>query len=222
MNIRALFLFCAVAFTVLSCKKNDGDLVTASKTWPINIINAGADTLNFYQNGTRLNIGSNLLPSGQYRGFDVAIGAQNFQFKKVGHSEILLSAPFTIQDSTAYTLFVAGETADRAFLLRDTIPVVDSTAKIRFVNAAPDAGNLDFTINSLPTYKSRAFKSATPFIKVPSGKVTYSVYRQGVTDPVSSGTITLSPRITYTLFTKGLVKGTGTAVLGTRILVTSN
>ncbi|MCC8424025.1 DUF4397 domain-containing protein [Mucilaginibacter sp. UR6-11] len=221
MNSRLLLLCLIIAVSgFLSCKKNSDDLPVSYNSTFIGVTNASADTLNVYQNGTRLNIGSTLLPSGQYTNLLVKAGTNNFQFKKAGSPNTLIDTKITLLDTVAYTLFVAGQSADKVFLLRDTV-ANDSTAKVRFVNASPDAGSLDFSIANGPVYKSRAFKSATPFISVSPGKVVYSIYRQGIAVPLAMGTLTLTKHTSYTLFTKGLVNGTGTALLGARILITS-
>jgi hypothetical protein len=217
-----LILFTIIVIGLTACSKNGDDLIVVNPVTPLNVINASGDTVNFYQNGTRLNIGSNLLPSGQYTGINVLVGNQNFQFKRAGTTSVVANAPLTIQALTRYTLFMAGELTERVFLLKDTLitDTLANVARLRFVNASPDAGNLDVTIASLPTYKNMAFKSATSFLGVPSGKVFYSVYRQGVTTPLASGNLTLTAHTSYTLFSKGLVSGTGTNLLGTRIVVT--
>lgn len=217
---KSLLLFITTAAFLAGCSKNGSDLIAVNPVTPLNVINASGDTVNFYQNGTRLNIGSNLLPGGQYTGISVLVGTPNFQFKKAGNPNVLVSAPLTIQALTRYTMFMAGETSDRVFLIKDTLAAVADSAKIRFVNASPDAGPLDFTISTFPTVKGMPFKSATGFYKIPKGKVFYSVYRQGITTPLASGNLTLSGSIIYTLFSKGLVSGTGTNLLGTRIVVT--
>ncbi|MES2426594.1 MAG: DUF4397 domain-containing protein [Bacteroidota bacterium] len=217
-----LILFTIIVIGLTACSKNGDDRIGVNSVTPLNVINASGDTVNFYQNGTRLNIGSNLLPSGQYTGINVLVGNQNFQFKRAGTVNVVANAPLAIQALTNYTLFMAGESTDRVFLLKDTLitDTLANVARLRFVNASPDAGNLDVTIASLPTYKNRTFGSATPFLSVPSGKVFYSVYRQGVTTPLASGNLTLTQHTSYTLFSKGLVSGTGTNLLGTRIVVT--
>jgi hypothetical protein len=221
MNIRVLFLFFSVAIMgFYSCKKTNGDVAVSNSLTYLDVINASADTLNVYQNGTRLNIGSNLLPSGQYANLIVKTGDQNYQFKRSGNPTVIADTKFNLLDTTAYTMFVAGESADKVFLLRDTI-VSDTTARIRFVNASPDAGSLDFTIASKPVFKSRAFKSATPFVSVLAGKVVYSIYRQDIGALLASGTLTLAKGASYTLFSKGLINGKGTALLGARMLITS-
>jgi hypothetical protein len=220
MKVSLSFLVLIVAVTCLvSCSKAGDDIVVPPKITTIAVINAGPDTLNVFQRGTRLNSGSNLLPGGQYGSLQVSVGTNTFQFKKVGSPNALIDAPFTIEPLTRYTMFVAGQSADKVFLLRDTLPKADTTY-VRFVNASPVDNTLDITIGNSISYKKVAFKSATMFISVPIGKVTYSIKQTGETKESAGGTLTLANKTTYTLFTKGVLNGKGTSLFGARILVT--
>lgn len=219
MNSKVILLIVFVGIAgIFSCKK-DSEKLTDTTYNAITLINAGGDTLNIYENGTRINNGSTLLPSGQYRSLQITAGTQRYQFKKAGSPNTLFETELNINNQNLFTVFVAGQSADKTFLLRDTlISDTANVAHIRYVNASPDAGNIDFTIGSLPTLKGRAFKSATSFLTVPAGQVFYSMYRQGQSTPLASGTLTVSRGVSYNLFSKGLVAGTGTNTLGARIL----
>ena len=223
MNIKAiLFFFAVVVIGLSACTKTDGDLAVTNKSTFLSVINASADTLNFYQNGTRLNNSSNLYPFGLLSNLSVTVGLQNFQFKKAGSPNALVDAPNTIKADSTYTLIFAGETTDQVFLLTDHFLIPDSTAIIRFVNASPTVGGLDVTIGSAFNYKSRAFKSATPFVKVPAGKNRLTIYKSGSTTPlITPGDLTLVGGTSYTLYTKGSLNGTGNNVFGARILIST-
>jgi hypothetical protein len=220
MKVSLSFLVFLIAATGLaSCSKVDDDIVVPPIVTTIGVINAGPDTLNVFQRGTRLNSGSNLLPGGQYTSLQVSAGTSTYQFKKVGSPNALIDTPFTIEPLTRYTMFVAGQSADKVFLLRDTLPKTDTTL-IRFVNASPIDNTLDVMIGDNINLKKVTFKSASSFIPVASGKVTLSIRQTGDTKEIAGGTLTLTNRNTYTLFTKGVLKGTGTSLFGARILVT--
>jgi hypothetical protein len=216
MKISTVLLFFAVAIISLSaCTKAADDLPVATKSTQLTVINASTDTLNFYQNGTRLNNTSNLYPFGKLSELFVLVGNQNFQFKKAGSANTLVNVAFTIQDSTKYTMFTAGQSADKVFLIRDTIQV-DTFARVRFVNATPV--NVDIAIGSGFNYKNRVFKSATSFIPLVAGKHALSIYQAGTTTLLASGTLTLTKSNSYTLYTKGALNGTGNNIFGARIL----
>ena len=224
MNIKAVILFFAVAVIGLSaCNKNANDLPIVHQKATVTIINATGDTVNFYQNGTRLNIGSNLTPLGQYLDIPINAGTSRFQFKKAGNPNAFIDAPFTVKDSTSNTMFIAGESLDKVFLFEDTfITTTDkNVAFIRFVNASPVDGTLNVAINNDTTnFTAVPFKSATDFAVVRSGKVSLAVRRGSDTTKVLSGSITLVDHASYTLFTKGVLNGTGVNAFGARILPT--
>ncbi|GAA4096651.1 DUF4397 domain-containing protein [Mucilaginibacter panaciglaebae] len=216
-KIILLILFVAIA-GVFACKK-DGEKVGSVTQNEITLINASSDTLNVYENGARINNGSTLLPSGQYRNLEIIAGNQHYQFKKAGNPNALFDIGLNFDFSSSYTLFVAGQSADKVFVLKDTVNRDTlRSAYVRYINASPDAGNIDFTIGSLPTLKSLSFKSATSFLSVPAGKVFYSMVKDG-TDTIAAGTLTFNSGVAYNLFTKGLVNGKGTNALGARVLI---
>jgi len=218
MNRSALILvFAGLVIGLLSCKKGNGDVLATVQTTNLNVVNAGADTLNFYEDGTRVNNGSNLIPDGSLGYTTVTSGAQSYQFKKAGSPNALVDVPLTLDVSRLYSIFIAGETADKVFFTRDTL-VSDTGARVRFVNASPITGTLDVTIGNTFNYKKLAFKSATGFIHVNSGKNTLTIYQSGSTTPLASGTLTLSGSTSYTLFTRGQLNGTGNSAFAARIL----
>ncbi|MES2378995.1 MAG: DUF4397 domain-containing protein [Bacteroidota bacterium] len=216
MKISAVLLFFAFAVIGLAaCSKLDDNAFVGNRSTTLTVINASTDTLNFYQNGTRLNNTSNLYPFGQLSSLAVIVGDQNFQFKKAGSPNTLVNVPFTIQDTTRYTMFFAGESTDKVFMIKDTIRI-DSLARIRFVNASPV--NVDIAIGSGFNYKNRSFKSATPFVAMAPGKIALSIYQAGTTTLLASGTLTLAGTNAYTLYTKGVLNGVGNNLFGARIL----
>lgn len=219
MKISAVLLvFAFVVIGSSACTKVPDDTFVGNLSTTLTVVNASTDTLNFYQNGTRLNNTSNLYPFGQLSNLSVIVGDQNFQFKKAGSANTLVNVPFTIKkDTIKYTMFFAGESPDKVFMITDTIRI-DALARIRFVNASPGNVNVDIAIGSGFNYKNRSFKSATPFVAMEAGKVAMSIYQSGTTTLLASGTLTLAGNNLYTLYLKGVSNGTGNNVLGARIL----
>ena len=115
MNIKIQFLLLFILLTGLSACQKASDLVTVPLTSSVNVINAGADTLNFYQNGTRINNLSSFYPGGSLGYLAVTAGTQNYQFKKAGHPDALIDLPLTLAAKKQYSLFVAGQSADKVF-----------------------------------------------------------------------------------------------------------
>jgi hypothetical protein len=215
-----IFLFAVFVIGLASCKKGTGDLVPTVLTSSLDVINAGADTVNFYENGTRLNNTSNLYPLGTLGYLSVTAGAQNYQVKKAGNPNTLITIPLTLSAANGYTLFIAGETADKTFMLKDQLGT-DTTkgAWIRFVNASPIDGTVDVTIGAKFSYKNIAFKSATPYTKVSGGLNLLTIYQSGSSTPLTTpGNLNLTVGGIYTLYTKGVLNGTGNSAIGARII----
>ena len=221
MNIRLLALLSIVLVMGLSsCKKNN-DAPVIKPIDSLSIVNASADTINFYLNGTRLNA-SNILPTGATAYYQISSGDQVYQVKKPFNSatnavQTLFSIPLTLEPHHYYSLFIAGETASQTFITPDVLMEDDSTGTclVRFVNASPDAGNLDFVVNGTKI-PNQAFKTASSFVLVAASDtlVPISVYHAGSATPIISGTYNLTTGTSFTFFSKGTLTGTGNSAFG--------
>jgi hypothetical protein len=194
-----VFIFAAILFAE-SCKNNDNVFPTVLPS-SLNVVNASADTVNFYLNGTRQNNSSSLVPTGQSYYLTIPAGSQNIQFKKAGSFNILFSYPMKLQDSTNNSLYVTGGSASGAF---STVDFLDTTGtqtgvnfKLRFVNASPDAGSLNVSVDSAG-YKNYVFKSTSSFFFTEAGRKRLKFSRQGhqqrtsiLPSPSSQGTCIL-------------------------------
>jgi hypothetical protein len=221
MNIKVLILLvAAVVVGFSSCKKENGDAapVVPLQT-SIDLINAGTDTINFYQNGTRQNNTASFYPNGTLGYFAVTAGSNNYQIKKAGTTKVLADMPLTLDATKIYSLFVAGQSADKVFLTKDSLITPDTTinATLRFVNASPGLV-LDFKGTGF-SYTNRAFKSATNFFSILGGTIAITIYQTGNATPLASGTIKLSGNTAYTLYTKGIPGGTGNSAFDVRLII---
>jgi hypothetical protein len=208
-----ILLLFAGMLTVEACKNNDNVFPNVLPT-NLNVVNASADTLNYYLNGTRQNNSSSLFPTGQSYYQTVNAGQATYQFKKAGSFSVLFSLPLKLTDSMNYSLFVCGTSADKSFLTLDQLytDTVTNSTQIRFVNASPDAGNLDFYAGDTINYKSAPFKGTSAFLATGSGMKEVKIYQAGSSTKLVDTLIPFQPGGIYTLFSKGLLKGTGTAV----------
>jgi len=206
MNIRYPVLF-VIAVVIASCKNND-NVFPKKVSSSINVVNASADTLNFYLNGTRQNNTSSLFPGGQSFYITVPAGAQNYSFKKAGNPNVLFSVPLNLKDSVSYSLYVTGETAAGAFTSVGAAFADSAHAALRFINASPDAGSLDVAVgDTLKFFPAVGFKSVSAFLLVGSGQKRIRIYLAGAANPTIDTTITMLPNKGYTLFSKGLING---------------
>jgi hypothetical protein len=230
MYIRLLIVvILASVIGLSSCKKNN-DAPNVTLTTKLNIINASTDTINFYLNGTRQNNNSSIYPAVSTGYYDVPYGTQDYQFKKMFDTtksvvQNLFITPQTLDTGKYYSLFITGETADRAFLTIDNLtadPKPD-TLYLRFVNASPDAGNLDVAVGDTLKFQNVAFKAASDFVVVGSGLKTFKIYSTGSATPLlTSLPVAMGARRLYTIYTKGKPGGTGDSAFGIAITLNYN
>ncbi len=212
MDIRgSILLLIVVSSGLLSCKNNDNVFKPVIPSF-VNVVNASADTVNIYLNGTRQNNNSNLLPVAQSFYLPIPAGIENFQFKKAGTIPILFSLPLILADSVNYSLYIAGETSDKSFSTIDRLLIDSGSTTVRFVNASPDVGNVTITIGDTAYVKNTSFKLSSEFFKMGSGKKNVKMYVAGVASPKIDTIITMQPSSAYTLFSKGSLNGKGSAV----------
>jgi len=215
----------AAVLTVLySCKNND-EVFTKKVTTGLNIVNASVDTLNFYLNGTRQNNTSSLYPGGQSYYLSVPAGTQNYQFKKLGTSAILFSLPLNLADSTNTSVFVYGPSASEAFTTTDVfknLSTFPDSAQVRFVNVSPDAGSLNVAVGDTVSFSSAAFKSSSDFAPLKNGVKEIKVYQAGTATLLKDTSIVFQSGYAYTLYSKGLLKGTGTAAFNIVLSINVN
>ena len=216
-----LLIFAAIVL-IHSCKNNDNVFPKVLPT-NLNVLNASADTLNYYLNGTRQNNGSSLFPTGQTNYLTINAGQATYQFKKAGSFNVLFNLPLKLTDSSYYSLFVCGNTADKSFLVLDQLyqDTVTNSTQIRFVNASPDAGNLDFFAGDTINYKSAPFKGISAFLQTGSGLKEVKIYQSGSANPLIDTSIAFQPGYIYTLFSKGTLNGKGTSVFDVGVASTN-
>jgi hypothetical protein len=223
MNMKlSVFILLILFIGIASCKKEVDDAPVTAATVNLNVVNATADTLNFYVNGSRVNVNSFLYPFG-YSGYTgVAVGAYNFQFKKARKPAILFELPAFLDSAVTYSAFVGGLSAEQSFSIIDTLKAdTASRAMVRFVNASPDSGNLDVYVGLGDTvnFKARAFKSATVFVPVTPGNKSVRLQQSGSGALLATVTRTFVAGRIYTIFSKGTVAGLGDNALGTGMVV---
>ena len=225
LNCRNLLPLIILCIAVVSCKNND-NVIPVTQATSLTIINASADTLNYYLNGTRQNNTSALFPTGVLINQSVPAGMENYQFKKYGTANVLFSKVLTLKYNSnasvtvSNSLYIYGESSTQNFtLLNDTLVTNTGTnvATIRFTNASPDAGAITASIgiaNSANTisFNNIAFTKTTSFSAISSGLNELKVYVANNPTPKIDTTLNIQPNSVNTIFTKGLLNGSGSAV----------
>ena len=226
----------ALIIGLSACKKTNNDAPAVITQVRLNVVNASADTFNFYLNGSRKNTTSTILPGTITGYYYVPTGQQSYQLKKpfnITTNTIQTLFSITLRaDSNLYrSLFVTDATEANAFAI-DDIP--NSTAKtdtcfIRFVNASPGSGLLDMALGSTTQFPNVAFKSVTGSVYASitldadtiSGLIPIKVFAHGSTTPLATDSVSLQRGASYTFFLQGKA-GTPGYSIGTILNFVSN
>ncbi|MBS1530619.1 MAG: DUF4397 domain-containing protein, partial [Bacteroidetes bacterium] len=214
-------------FYFAACKKNNDAPTISTSIDSLNFINAYSIPFNIYLNGTRLNGNSNLTAGGSSGYYTVPSGIQTYQVKKVfDPSTSIVQTLFSYSPNLTphhyYSLFVSGATDSSAFVIQDNLPLGDTTSgkcQVRFVNASPDAGSLDFSIGGVK-YSNQPFKAGSDFGHVDTAALSPIIlFKAGTTDTLISGHYPLLQGYIYTFYAKGSLTGTGNSALGIGVTV---
>jgi hypothetical protein len=221
MSIRNLLYLFIVAIALSSCKSGD-DIAPAYKTTSLNVVNADINSLNIYQNGTRIYNASPISPGGTTGYIPVKYGEQQYQLKIASPDKpdyLFTDYSLTLDTLKNYSLFIGGETPDKLFLVTDVKPTATSTqATLRFVNTLPGSVNLDVSIGNL-TFTNKAFMYSSAFTSINPGVNAIKIYQAGFTTPLISDVLTLVAGNVYTVFVTGTINGTGTNKLTAKLIL---
>jgi hypothetical protein len=215
-----------------SCKNKDLPPPVGAKTG-LNVINATGDTIKFFINGTRQNNFTPIFIGGATGYLTVLAGEQNYRFSKSNEGfPTLFTTTYNLVDSTYYSIFVGGETANQAFKIKDPIDSLltaiqaDTTtatnvnAFVRYVNATPGTDKFDVTVGGGDTVNLKGYAFGTwsifkPFI---SGLKHVKVYLNSSGALQLDTSITFNAGIGYTLFTHGQLTGKGGNTFGVGVI----
>jgi hypothetical protein len=222
------FLIIAVAVTCwASCKKNGDAPVAVTKT-SIDLINTSNNTINFFVNGTRINNTSPYYPGGTLGYYFVAAGTQNYSAKVDGTGVTLFDKSFNFSADSVYSLYVSGTTANDIFkstdvLVADTGTNAATFAKVRFVSASSNGGNLSAvltdTLKKTVSFNDNPYKNSTGFLRVHGGPNTVNIYRAAYPDAPLKVTVTLTAGRIYTLYGYGTTATTNNSGLSAGLTI---
>lgn len=229
MKIRlSALVIIALIIGLAACKKTYDDAPTVVSQVRLNVINASADTVNVYLNGSRLNTTSAIFPAYSTGYYYIPGGKQTYGIKKpfnVSSNTIQnlfsITLPVDSKDSNLYhTLFITDEKADDAFETKDNFTAfpgsTTDTCYIRFVNSSPGSGPLDVTFGGTKLFSNVAFKSNSEFALIntangasATGVIPLEVFNAGSTTPLYIDSVSLNSGNYYTFFTLGTPGTTG-------------
>ncbi len=219
-RIKVLFFIAAIATSWTSCKKGDDAPIVSTGQSVAVFFNLSANNINFYINGTRINNTTTYYPGGTLGYVNVTGGLQNYSVKVDGSSTPFFNKPleFKTELYDSYSVYVAGQTADDVFYLKDawfkdTISThAAQYAQIRFVNASASAGNLKFVKTGkadTTQFDNVAYKTTTNFTSIPIGVRYIGVYRAAYPTAPKIDTVTIAAGKIYTFYAYGTGLSTG-------------
>nr|WP_157535827.1 DUF4397 domain-containing protein [Mucilaginibacter sp. L294] len=216
-----LFVFIVFigVIAIVSCKKGNDDAPATPLKTSINFINASSDTINFYVNGTRLNIAAASYPLGSTGYLTTPLGEQNYQVKKDRNPNTLFNLVLPVDTGKVYSFFVTDNTSENTFTVVDTLKKVDKLSLIRFVHTSPKMGDVKILMNDTVMFAKAKFKSVSDYLHVTGGlKVIKVLDAEGKVLIEESRVLVLGRA--YTLFTKGGLTATDSkATTGTGLII---
>ena len=230
MHIKFLLLVLFIAVVGFSaCKKNNDAPVVSTSIDSLNFVNASALPFNIYLNGSRLNNNSNLSIGGSSGYYTVPSGQQTYQVKKVfdpagGVVTTLVNLPLNLTAHRYYSLFIVDDSASHAFTAIDTLKAntTAGTCFVRFVNASPTAGSLDFSVGGVQ-YCNQEFKSVSGFRLVDTASLSPIIINQaGTATQLINGHYPLLEGYSYTFYAKGSPGASGNAAFSVGVTVNAN
>lgn len=224
IKVKVLLIIATAAGCFASCKKNnDKPDAVDSSTSSLNVVNATFNNINIYLNGTRVNNTTTFYPGGTLGYISLKAGTQNYSVKLDGpnNPNPLFSLPLTLSKDSVYSFYIAGNTASQVFKTTDVLVADNSKvplAKIRFVNASPDAGNISVRFEGITNklavdtekVKDVGFKTTSTFVLVAPGVHNMALYSTGLPTTIVRDTVLLTSGKIYTYYGYGN-KSTGLA-----------
>lgn len=219
--VAGLFL----ASTISACSDKDNDLVLPAAA--LSITHASYDTKAFDLFVNEDKASKDAISFTNTTAYlSIYSGKNKFTIRKAGERDTLKTAELDLKISETYSLFVANakdteETIDYVLIKDDLTAPKEGEAKIRLVNMSPESTPLTLSVKEAKSnlFENIAFQKAADFkglaaetysfdVKGSSGEVLFSL--EGV--KIEKGKI-------YTLWTKGIAKGSGDAEFGVKVIV---
>jgi hypothetical protein len=204
---------CLISFLLTSCLKTDNAPYNPP-TGLLSFIQASPDEppLDFFLNNNRVNQGA--LYFGDNIDYVSAIaGPRIVNFYATGTTTPILSAPITLNQSTAYSLFLVNKASSpQVLLLTDTLTKpATGNATVRFVDLSPDAPAVDLAVQGgavlVPNKSYEGYSSFVPVVAKSS--YTFEVRQAGTSTVLATlSNVPLVAGSVYTIWFGGLATPT--------------
>lgn len=222
------FAFIYFSFLIISCSTTGVSPTSYSRLQVINAL-AGSTPINFTINSTKRNTSIITYPlSSGYISIPPSTGFLRIQYNTTPGINLFTadsaSNNLNSKVDSSYSIFLTGSTSNY-YIIKTNDTLINPSigkAKVRFVNTATDAGNLDISINGTIAYTKVPYKGVGRFIEVPAGTYEFKANRNGAATTNTLGTLSnqvLADGKIYTLYAAGITTSTATnAVFGLNLI----
>lgn len=215
LTVRYAFVGLLGLTLLSSCKKDDAYNFEDTLHSRVNLINASPDAPAarlYVDDVLRTPNGVNFGEASGYN--DTFSGDQDVLIKSASGEATLASTNSNFDVETSYTYFLVGQNSSLGTLAvtDDLVAPASGKAKIRYVNASPNATGATLNNGTTVVVGAQNFRGVAPSTVVNTGSYTLTV-RSGlaISAPLN---ISLESGKIYTIYAKGLVGGTGAAAFG--------
>ena len=155
--------------------------------------------------------------------FQVNAGSHNVKINAANTTNVIVQRDLSFPADSKSSIFIVGTNT-----AVETLEIVDDLsaptagqAKVRFLHASPTAPAIDFTTDAgTPVFTDYTFKEYSPFTSMDAGTYNFEVRPAGTSTVVyTMPNVVLAEGKIYTIYTKGLVNGTGDQAFGTELIV---
>jgi len=217
-----LFAVAIVGFT--SCTKyHDNYYYDPGPVAQLNVVNAspGSASYNFALGNNFVN-GSPLL-YGQRTGYiNAYTGKRLFSLTSGGTTNVIATDSLSLAANGYYSLYITGlNSAPAFFFTQDDLSAPPlGKARIRFIQLSPDGGPFDLSIqNGATLFSNQVYQTASAFITIDPGTYTFQLKQDKTGTITTLSPETLSAGRIYTVWSRGLVDGTGDYTISGKVSV---
>ncbi|HKH59690.1 MAG TPA: DUF4397 domain-containing protein [Flavitalea sp.] len=224
-----------LAFGMSACTKSNIPAPPAARSY-VSILHlaATAPSLEVFFDNTK--VSSNPFTPGAVSAAYNPVDRGNFPiiFKKAGSDSVVANVPSVMYDSLHYyTIFVYNLQANgpvQAFRIEDDFRNVTlSKSFYRFLHASPNTGAVDLYIDNTKNQTGRILADNTGqvsfnnFLETATGYHNFQVKLAGTDSTIASqANVELLSGAAYTIYLKGLSKGSGSSQLSLNVLRATN
>jgi len=217
-------LFAVTAVFLASCTKYNGDYnYDPGPVAQLNVVNASPGTASFnFALGNNF-VNGNPLLFGQRTGYiNAYAGKRLFSLTSGGTTNVIATDTLNLAVNGYYSLYITGpNTAPTFFFTQDDLSSPPlGKAKIRFIQLSPDAGSFDLSVqNGATLFTNQAYQTASAFTSIDPGNYIFQLKADQTGAVTTLPTETISAGRIYTVWSKGLIEGTGDYAISGKVSV---